>query len=202
MKPPQLGSASTAAEEYFARTFEEGLPGYRSRQVGGRDLLAMTKTALLRALTITDELPRTHWVWQPGYAIQTVNVRRLGDFCQFSLREDPADELALWARIGMALSGGHSEFGRDSFEILRRRDGFDAAWPVYAACFVQRIWAASEQVRLGPFLRESGLLEEAGATIDAIRERRDPYIDVFEVEEFTREYAAECLEIALWEAPA
>jgi len=39
---------------------------------------------------------------------------------------------------------------------------FDAAWPVYAACFVQRIWASSEQVRLGPFLRESGLLEEAG----------------------------------------
>jgi hypothetical protein len=193
---------SQPAEEYFATTFEEGLPGYRSRQAGGRDLLSMTKTALLRALTITDELPRTHWVWQPGYAVQTVNERRLRDFCQFRLREDPSDELALWARIGMALSEGEPEFGRDSFEILRRRDGFDAAWPVYAACFVQRIWAAFQRVRLGPFLRESGLLQEAEATISAIRERRDPYIDVFEVEEFTREYAARCLEIALWEAPA
>jgi len=193
-------SASTAAREYFARTFEEGLPGYRSRQVGGRDLLAMTKTALLRALTITDELPRTHWVWQPGYAVQTVNVRRLGDFCQFRLREDPADELALWARIGMALQEG--DLGEDAFRALKDRDGFDVSWPVYAGCFVQRIWAASQRVRLGPFLRESGLLQEAGATISAIREQRDPYIDVFEVEEFTREYAAECLEIALWEAPA
>ena len=32
-----------------------------------------------------------------------------------------------------------------------------------------------------------------------VRERRDPYIDVFEAEDFTREYAAECLDIALWE---
>ena len=150
--PEFAGSASTSAEEYFARTYEENLPGYRSRRIGDRDLLAMAKAALLQALTITDELPRSHWVWQPGYAVQTVN--------------------------------------------------FDASWPVYAGCFAQRIWPSSQRVRLGPFLRESGLLQEAGATIDAIRERRDPYIDVFEVEEFTREYAAECLEFALWEAPA
>jgi hypothetical protein len=190
---------STAAEEYFARAFEANLPGYRSRRIGDRDLLAMAKAALLQALTITDELPRSHWVWQPGYAIQTLNSHRLQDLCRFRLREDPSDELALWARIGMALDGG--DLGEDAFRVLKDRDGFDASWPVYAGCFAQRIWAASQRVRLGPFLRESGLLQEADATISAIRERREPYIDVFEVEEFTREYAAECLEIALWESP-
>lgn len=198
--PDLTDSASKAAEECFARTFAQNLPGYRSRRIGDRDLLAMAKAALLQALKITDELPRSHWVWQPGYAIQTVNVRRLGDFCRFRLREDPSDELALWARIGMAFQEG--DLGEDAFRALKNRDSFDASWPVYAGCFAQRVWPASQPVRLGPLLRESGLLQEAGATIDAIRERRDSYIDVFEVEELTREYAAECLEIALWEAPA
>lgn len=188
----------TSIEEYFAASFEEAIPGYRSRRAGDRDLLAMTKMALLEGLKITDELPRSHWVWQPGYAVQTVNLRRLKDLCRFRLREDPFDELALWVRIGLALGAGVPEFGQEHFKILQGRDGFDAAWPVYAACFVQRVWAAFQRVKLGSFLRETGLLDAASPTIDAIRERRDPYIDVFEVEEFTREYAAECLEIALW----
>lgn len=41
---------ASAAEEYFARSFESNLPGYRSRQLGGSDLLAKTRTALLQAL--------------------------------------------------------------------------------------------------------------------------------------------------------
>jgi hypothetical protein len=188
------------AETCFSQNFEMYLPGYATRRIGDRDLLGMTKTALLAGLKITDELPRTHWVWQPGYAVQTVNVRRLGDLCTFRLREDPSDELALWIRIGMGLIGG-PEFDRDAFRRLKERDGFDAAWPVYAACFVQTGWGGEQHVELGAFLRESGLLQEAGVTISALRERRDPYVDVFEVEGFSREAAAECLEIVLQEDP-
>jgi hypothetical protein len=188
----------SAAEACFSQKFETYLPGYATRRSGARDLLAMTKTALLAGLKITDELPRSHWVWQPGYAVQTVNMRRLGDLCTFRLREDPSDELALWIRIGMAFIGG-PDFDRDAFRLLKHRNGFDAAWPVYAACFVQTGWGEAQHVELGAFLRESGLLQEAGATISALRELRDPYVDVFEVEGFSRESAAECLEIVLWE---
>jgi hypothetical protein len=190
-----------AAEDYFTR-FEAGLPGYRSRALGGSDLLAKTKTALLQALQIVEELPRTHWVWQPGYAVQTVNGNRLRDFCTFRLREDPSDDLALWTRIGLALGGGRPDFGRDAFSRLKDRQDFDVRWPVYAGCFVQWIWMASEPVRLGSFLREAGLLPAAEPIFLAIRERRDAYIDVFEIEEFSRDCAAECLDIALWEPPA
>jgi hypothetical protein len=189
---------ASAAEEYFAKGFQAHLPGYRTRELGGDDLLAKTKTALLQALQIVEELPRSHWVWQPGYAVQTVNVHRLEDFCTFRLREDPLDELALWARIGLALQGG-PDFGQDAFARLKDREGFDVSWPVYAACHVQWIWAASEPVRLGTFLRAANLFSAAEPTILAIRERRDAYIDIFEIEEFSRKHAAECLEIALWE---
>lgn len=190
---------ASAAEEYFAEHFQAHIPGYRSRERGGSDLLAKTKTALLQSLQIVEELPRSHWVWQPGYAIQTVSVHRLADFCTFRLREDPFDELALWARIGLALQGGRPDFGRDAFTRLKDREGFDVSWPVYAACHVQWIWAASEYVRLGSFLRETDLSSAAEGTILAIRERRDAYIEVFEIEELSRDHAAECLEIALWE---
>ena len=185
----------TPSEEYFAGGFEAVIPGYRSRRIGGRDLLAKTKTALLQALQIVDELPRSHWVWQPGYAVQTVNVHRLGNFCAFRLRENPCDELALWARIGMSL--GDEDFAQESFRILKDREEFDAAWPVYAGCYAQWVWSGSQHLRLGAFLRETDLLLKAGDTIAAILERRDPYIDVFEIEELTREAAAECLAAAL-----
>jgi hypothetical protein len=194
--------ARSAAEEYFAREFEPAIPGYRSRKAGDRDLLSMTKAALLEAVQTVGDLPRSHWVWQPGYAVQTVNVYRIRDLCTFRLRENPLDERALWTRIGLALQGPPADFGRDAFDRLRKLDGFEVSWPVYAACFIQRAWAASQSVGLGKFLREAGLLAEAGPVLAAIRERRDPYIDVFESEELTREYAAECLEIALWEPPA
>ncbi|HEV8580842.1 MAG TPA: hypothetical protein VGX68_17390 [Thermoanaerobaculia bacterium] len=188
-----------AAEEFFARTFGAGFPGYRSRVLGGSDLLSKTKAALLEAIEIVEELPRSHWVWQPGYAVQTVNSNRLGDFCAFRLREDPSDELALWTRIGLALEGGRPDFGQDAFARLKNREDFDVRWPVYAGCVVQWPWMNSEPVRLGTFLREAGLLSAAEPTLLAIREQRDPYIDVFEVEEFSRECAAECIDIALWE---
>ena len=189
----------TPAEECFAKEFEPYVPGYRSRRAVDRDLLGRAKSALLEALTITQELPRSHWVWQPGYAVQTVNLYRFKDFCRFRFREDPCDELALWARIGHSLRGDAPEFGEDAFRALRDREGFDVAWPIYAACFVQRIWATSDSLKLGPFLRESNLLLEAEATISAIREQRDPYIDSFETEGFDREEAARCIEIALAE---
>jgi hypothetical protein len=190
---------SDEVEELFAKELESYLPGYRSRKLGERDLLSKTKTALLQSLQIVAELPRSHWVWQPGYAVQTVNLYRLGDFCSFRLREDPSDELALWTRIGLSLRGDDPKFGQAAFSALKDREGFDVSWPIYSACFVQRAWAASESVRLGTFLRTAGLLPAADAMLLAIREQRDPYIDVFEIEEFTREYAAECLDIALAE---
>jgi hypothetical protein len=189
---------ASAAEDCFAKSFAAYLPGYRSREIGGGDLLAKTRTALLQALQIVEDLPRTHWVWQPGYAIQTVNPGRLRDFCAFRLREDPSDELALWVSIGFALQGHRPAFGQEAFERLMEREGFDVSWPVHAACFVQSIWTSSSTVGLGAFLRQTGLRPAAEPLIAALRECRDPYVDIFEIEEFSRKRAAECLEIALW----
>src|SRR3954452_17440770 len=155
---------SPAAEELFAREFAAALPGYRSRKAGDRDLLSKSKTALLWAIEIVEGLPRSHWVWQPGYAVQTVNPSRLRNFCTFRLREDPGDELALWTRIGLALHAEDTGFGREAFDRLRLRSDFDVAWPVYAACFIQRAWAASQSVGLGAYLRQAGLLDAAVAT--------------------------------------
>jgi hypothetical protein len=187
----------TAAEDYFLTHYQAGIPGYRTRKAGERDLLSMTKAALLEAIRIVIELPRSHYVWQPGYAEQTPNRYRMRDFCAFRLREDPGDELALWTRIGLSISATDLEFGRSYFRKLMEKDGFDVRWPVYAACYCQQAWTGSTPLPLGSFLRENGLLEGAMPTVNAIREQRDPYIDVFENEDFGRDFAAECIEIAM-----
>lgn len=187
----------TPIEDYFLTHYQAAIPGYRTRKPGGRDLLSMAKAAFLESLRIVDELPRSHYVWQPGYAVQTPNRYRMRDFRSFRLRENPRDELALWTSIGLSLEGADPEFGRPHFLVLMEADGFDVTWPVYTACFNQRAWTGSTPLPLGSFLRDSGLLEAALPTIEAIRERRDPYIDVFEDEDFGRDFAAECIEIAM-----
>jgi hypothetical protein len=187
---------------YFEAAFVAAVPGFAACRPGDPDLLGRARDAALGVLETVQALPRDHWVWQPGYAVQTVNGHRIADYLRFRERhdgEDSSDPVLLWFCVAEALANGEGAFPAGAFARLHERDpaGFDLRWPIHCATIAQFLAGDGVRFGLGRFLRERGVLEAAEPLFAALRERRDPYVEAFGIEELTREAAAQSLEEAL-----
>src|SRR5262249_51266019 len=158
----------------FAKHFEAIVPGYRNVPPDGSDMLSRIKSAVLEGLHHVEALPRSHWVWQPGYFDRHVNVGRLSDFVRYQVHHQPTDPLARLIGFAFALSGA-PDFGAPHLRALSRQPWFDASWPVYAAAYVQKEWGPETSVPLAAFLRELGLTRSAERTIQSVLSETDSY---------------------------
>jgi hypothetical protein len=164
--------------------YADWLPGLRSADERGDDLIAHARRALIWAITATDAEPRDGWVWN-GYSVRTVNSFRVGDFLQLYRRNHGVDENYAWAKIAVTLAGGC--LIPEYWQTLSALRPVRAEWPVYHALYAAK---DSPDVLLKPLLLDLGLWEEAQPVIARIVSEEDPYIDRFEYQLFDRKWVA------------
>jgi len=184
----------------FLSQFGAAIPGIVSAPEGGAEFLSRCKSAVLQVLRVVEGLPRTHWVWIPGYANMHVNVARFDDYLNFTLREAPTDEVCLWAGIARDLSIGRG-WGAAQFRVLQEAAGVRADCVLYAAIVLQ-CYEGSHPMGLRRFLEELGLLEEAVPTMQRILAMEDSYVEALRIDGFSRHDAAIALSAALPDAAA
>jgi hypothetical protein len=174
--------------------FVPGIPGLRTAEPEGRDLLGRIKGALLRELQRVDDLPRDHPVWK-YMAVQTVNPYRLTEHSLRRLRDDPLETDALWTLIADNLANGGSSFPQEHWQsLLLAEKSFDADWPIFAGLLWSLAVGSPESVEeLSLFLTRNGLCERAIPTLKSLEAGENEYartaLDEFYVHDHVMDWA-------------
>jgi hypothetical protein len=129
----------------------------------GDDVFSRMEPAILETLHRLDTLPRDHPFWRNTNKRPT--IYKLRDFCEMVLRENPADEGALWCQAALSVSGCDNLFGFQFWKLLHGLGKLQVRWPIEAACLVQLMSGVPTIEPLVVLLWELELQEEGRAAL-------------------------------------